>query len=126
VNALDDRTFTDASRKTMKLNEYAEFTRTTAIYPDAKTGAVPELMYLALGLAGEAGEVANKVKKLFRDGDSPQKRAQLEAELGDVFWYLARLCDALGLEPEAILAQNAQKLTSRLERGVIGGEGDHR
>jgi NTP pyrophosphatase (non-canonical NTP hydrolase) len=110
----------------MKLNEYAKFTRTTAIYPHARTGAVPELMYLALGLAGEAGEVANKVKKLFRDGDSPEKRAHLEGEIGDVFWYLARLCDALGLEPEVILAQNAQKLTSRLERGVIGGDGDHR
>jgi NTP pyrophosphatase (non-canonical NTP hydrolase) len=110
----------------MDLNRYKEFTRTTAIYPDAGTGKLPELMYLALGLAGEAGEVANKVKKLFRDGDSEEKRDRLKGEIGDVFWYLARLCDALDLNPEDILQANADKLSSRKERGVIGGSGDER
>jgi len=110
----------------MNLNDYKNFTRTTAIYPEANTGQVPELMYLALGLAGESGEVANKVKKLYRDGDDPAKREQLQGELGDVFWYLARLCDALGLEPEDLLQANADKLSSRKQRGVIGGSGDNR
>lgn len=110
----------------MQLNKYAEFTRTTAIYPDACTGYVSELQYLALGLAGEAGEVANKVKKLYRDGDSQEKRDELPKELGDVFWYLARLCDALDMAPEDVLSMNFTKLMSRKNRDRLGGDGDNR
>lgn len=110
----------------MNLNDYCTFTRTTAIYPEAGQGTVPELMYLALGLSGEAGEVANNVKKLYRDGDNPARREKLAAELGDVFWYLVRLIDALGLDPSQVVADNAAKLASRKARGVLGGDGDRR
>ena len=110
----------------MNLHEYRDFSRTTAIYPESLTGAVPEIMYLALGLAGEAGEVANHVKKLYRDGDDLVRRERLAGELGDVFWYLVRLTDALGLDPEQVMAANAAKLASRKDRGRLGGDGDTR
>ena len=110
----------------MTLDEYRDFARTTAIYPESLTGQVPELMYLSLGLAGEAGEVANNVKKLYRDGDDQARRDKLAAELGDVFWYLVRLTDALGLDPSAVVEANANKLASRKSRGVLSGDGDQR
>ena len=110
----------------MNLNDYTAFARTTAIYPEAGSNALAELMYLSLGLAGEAGEVANNVKKLFRDGDDPLRREKLFGELGDVFWYLVRLCDACGFDPQQVVAANAAKLASRKERGALGGDGDGR
>lgn len=110
----------------MTLQEYLEFTRTTAIYAEALSGAVPELMYLSLGLAGESGEVANQVKKIYRDGDNSIRREKITSELGDVFWYLCRLCDALNLSPEDVLNNNVEKLRIRQARGVIGGDGEKR
>ena len=76
--------------------QYQQSTKTTAIYPDAgKQGSLQSLSYCALGLAGEAGEIANKVKKLLRDGDSFSKRDAIAAELGDVLWYLSQLATEL-------------------------------
>jgi len=108
------------------LNNYRNGIRDFAVYPDARTGKLLEIMYLSLGLAGEVGEVLNKVKKLFRDGDSADKRAELRKELGDVFWYLVRLCDTLSFDIDLILEQNYNKLNDRKQRGVIGGSGDSR
>ena len=110
----------------MNLDDYRTFTRTTAVYPEAVSGAVPELMYLALGLAGEAGEVANQIKKIYRDGDGAPRREKIASELGDVFWYLIRLADSLGLNPEEILQANVEKLSGRKTRGTLGGDGEHR
>jgi len=110
----------------MTINEYMNFCRTTAIYPLANSGDVQELMYLALGLAGEAGEVANKVKKLYRDGDALHKRSAIAGEVGDVLWYLVRIIDALELDPELLMINNRTKLESRQERGALGGNGDNR
>jgi NTP pyrophosphatase (non-canonical NTP hydrolase) len=110
----------------MNIDEYQKWTSQTAIYPDAKTGSVPELMYLALGLSGEAAEVANKVKKLYRDGDSADLRVETCKELGDIMWYMARLAEALGVSLSDILQQNHDKLMNRKERNVIGGSGDNR
>lgn len=110
----------------MNLDDYTKFARTTAVYPDALSGEVSEIIYLALGLSGEAGEVANKAKKLFRDGDSQFRRDHIVAELGDVFWYLVRICDALDIDPETILGASALKLSDRKDRGVIQGHGDSR
>ena len=87
------------------------------------------LVYPTLGLTNEAGELAGKVKKIFRDKDgviSPEDRLELKKELGDVLWYLAQICTELDLSLEDVAAANLQKLFSRLERGVIGGEGDER
>lgn len=108
----------------MQLNDYQKQTLTTAIYKEAGTGSVQELSYLSLGLVNEAGEVAGKVKKLIRDGVFDEKA--FADELGDVFWYLVRCCDAINLPAEACLVMNYKKLQDRKERGVLSGSGDTR
>jgi NTP pyrophosphatase (non-canonical NTP hydrolase) len=92
-----------------------------------------KIPYLALGIAGEAGEVADKIKKLIRDcgnGEMPaitdEQRKSLKLELGDVLWYVSCLGKALGFELEEIADANIEKLASRQNRGVIGGSGDNR
>ena len=114
------------STPTITLKEYQDWTVSTAMYPHAETGNVEELMYLALGLTGEAGEVANKVKKLFRDGENQELRTELAKELGDVMWYMARLSSVLKVDLTETLAKNVAKLESRKERGVLAGSGDNR
>ncbi|MCB0111901.1 MAG: nucleoside triphosphate pyrophosphohydrolase family protein [Caldilineaceae bacterium] len=87
------------------------------------------IVYPTLGLANEAGEVAGKVKKIFRDRKGVIDDADREAlkfELGDVLWYLAQICTELDLTLEEVAEANLTKLFSRLERGVIGGDGDKR
>ena len=109
----------------MDFQAYQLRSRETARYPDV--GANP--IYPTLGLCGEAGEVADKVKKVLRDGDgvfSPAVREDLQLELGDVLWYVAQLASELGLSLEEIAAANLAKLTSRAARNVIGGSGDRR
>jgi NTP pyrophosphatase (non-canonical NTP hydrolase) len=104
---------------------YQQQSRTTALYPDV--GANP--IYPTLGLCGEAGEVADKVKKVIRDQGgrfSPETIAALRLELGDVLWYLAQLATELGLDLEGIASANLEKLASRAARNVIAGDGDHR
>jgi len=87
------------------------------------------IVYPTLGLANEAGEVAGKIKKIFRDkggviGDDD--REALKHELGDVLWYLTQICTELNLTLEEVAAANLEKLFSRQARGQIGGEGDAR
>ncbi len=108
----------------MNANEYQKKTIDTAIYPGAGTGDNRELVYLALGLSSEAGEVAGKIKKLIRDGQFEPK--QLGAELGDCCWYIARLAEALGYDFETILRWNFEKLSERLVKKTISGSGDNR
>ena len=103
----------------MQLNDYQEWSKTTAIYPQDRA-----LEYLALGLASEAGEVAGKVKKKIRDGGIDVMSTV--DEIGDVFWYLVRICDTLGFSAEAVLERNQEKLNDRLTRGKSGGSGDAR
>jgi|TARA_B100000902_G_scaffold213734_1_gene203266 NTP pyrophosphatase (non-canonical NTP hydrolase) len=106
----------------LKFNEYQELARSTAIYP-AEYG----LVYTALGLAGESGEVAEKVKKLIRDGDeSGNFENALASELGDVLWYLSNLASEIGMTLEEIATINTQKLQDRKSRGVLQGSGDDR
>ena len=107
----------------MNFNEYQKLAKTTAIY-DKKH----KILYPALGLAGEAGEVANKVKKIIRDGYENNKdyRADIGAEIGDVLWYCAVLASDIGLELSDIAVNNTVKLKDRMNRGVIGGNGDKR
>jgi len=107
----------------MNFNEYQEMAKTTAIY-DKKQ----QILYPALGLAGEAGEVANKVKKLIRDGYEKNKdyRTEISAEIGDVLWYCAVLADDIGCDLQTIANNNLLKLKDRMDRGVIGGNGDNR
>lgn len=87
------------------------------------------IVYPTLGLVNEAGELAGKVKKIFRDKDgviSEVDREALKYELGDVLWYLTQICTELGLTLEQVAAANIEKLSSRLERNQIHGEGDYR
>lgn len=110
----------------MNFQEYIEFTRDTAIYPDSMSHSLNELMYLGLGLASEAGEVAGVIKKAYRDGIHLDLQDKMIAEIGDVFWYLIRLCDAMKLNPEDVISMNMDKLRNRMIRGRIGGDGDNR
>ena len=105
-------------------NSYQRSASETAIYPDEH-----RILYPALGLAGEAGEVANKVKKLVRDGPDNRPddwREQIASEIGDVLWYCAALATDLNLTLGMIASQNEMKLSRRKEQGTIGGSGDTR
>ena len=109
----------------MLISEYQELSRRTATYP----GAGDNIVYPTLGLAGEAGEVAEKVKKLLRDDDgvlSDERREALAGELGDVLWYVAQVATEAGLDLEEIAQGNLDKLLSRHRRGVLSGSGDSR
>jgi NTP pyrophosphatase (non-canonical NTP hydrolase) len=109
----------------MRISDYQELSRRTATYP----GAGDNIVYPTLGLAGEAGEVAEKVKKLLRDDDgvmSDERREALAGELGDVLWYVAQVATEAGLDLEELAQGNLDKLLSRQRRGVLSGSGDSR
>ena len=108
----------------MQLNEYQDKIAQFAIYPDANTGSNTELSYLALGLGGESGEVLEKIKKLIRD--DVYEPDEIAKELGDVLWYLSRMCNAIAYPLEQVAQMNINKLTSRKERNVLAGSGDNR
>ncbi|MHB2016848.1 MAG: nucleoside triphosphate pyrophosphohydrolase family protein [Candidatus Xenobia bacterium] len=105
--------------------EYQRDSRRTAVYPDQGHNFV----YPTLGLVGEAGEVAEKVKKVIRDRGGQLDdavRDALKGELGDVLWYVAQLATELGLDLDDVAQFNLEKLRSRHERGRIHGSGDNR
>jgi NTP pyrophosphatase (non-canonical NTP hydrolase) len=109
---------------------YQRAAERTAVYPGGgDIGNYTGLAYVALGLTGEAGEIANKVKKIARDFGgtiTANARAQLADELGDVLWYVAQLATQLGVDLDAIAAGNLAKLVDRHARGVLHGSGDNR
>ena len=100
-------------------NAYQRSASRTAIYPDQH-----KILYPALGLAGEAGEVANKVKKLIRDGEG--EKVAIASEIGDVLWYCAMMVKEVGVPLNTIMKENLQKLHGRKERGTLSGSGDER
>ena len=109
----------------MKLDDYQYEASKTAIYP--KLGHT--VVYPALGLAGEAGEVAEKVKKMCRDEYcrlTPAKAAEIAKELGDVLWYVSACATEIGYTLSEVAALNIEKLESRKTRGALGGSGDNR
>ena len=109
----------------MTFSDYQQRSRVTAVYP----GAGENLLYPTLGLCGEAGEVAEKVKKMIRDDDgvlTPERREALAKELGDVLWYVAQVATEAELNLGEVADANLRKLLSRRERGVLQGSGDER
>jgi NTP pyrophosphatase (non-canonical NTP hydrolase) len=108
----------------MDLSEYQRRSRRTAEYPREAW-----LAYPALGLAGEAGEVAEHAKKAIRDDGgsvSDKRKSAMAKELGDVLWYVAQIATELELDLDEIAEQNLAKLLSRQQRGVLSGSGDER
>jgi len=109
----------------MTFDEYQKKSRETAVYPNLGKNIV----YPTLGLAGESGEVAEKVKKIIRDNGgvvNDERKTLLEGELGDVLWYVAQIASELNTSLDAIASKNIEKLFSRKERGKISGDGDTR
>lgn len=106
--------------------EYNDFVRSMKVYPEKM-----RVIYPALGLTGEAGEIAEKIKKWIRDEDfangmSVERREAILLELGDPLWYITSLADDLGYTLQDVVDANVNKLTSRKERGVLKGSGDNR
>ncbi len=108
----------------MNIDDYQESARKTAIY-DTRIG----LVYCVLGLTGESGEVADKIKKVLRDKKGKFTKEDLQEiakELGDVLWYVSNLAHEIGFTLSEVAQINLDKLSSRGERGVLGGSGDNR
>lgn len=109
----------------MELNEYQKATESTAVYPPGAG-----VIYTALGLASEAGEVVGHLKKAIRDDQgkemSQERHAAILGEIGDVLWYCARLSAELGTTLEQVANANLAKLEARKIQGTIHGEGDNR
>ena len=108
----------------MTINEYQEGALRTAIYPESR-----RIIYPTLGLTGEAGEVADKVKKVTRDNNdefTDERKQQIALELGDVMWYAATLAHDLGYSLDEICQMNLDKLASRMQRNKLHGSGDER
>lgn len=105
---------------------YQKQAQTTAVYPQRGEG---NFIYPALGLAGETGEICEKIKKVLRDEGgviSDERRQLLGKELGDVLWYVSTLATELGLDLDEIAAGNLAKLAARKQADTIHGSGDLR
>ena len=111
-------------KKVSDLDMYQKVALTTAIYPREQA-----IIYPTLGLTGEAGEVANKVKKIIRDGsDSKDEKlvSEIKAEIGDCLWYIAVLADDFDIKLSDIASANIEKLALRQKNNTIHGSGDDR
>jgi len=109
----------------MNFTDYQTKARATAKYPVIGHGVI----YPTLGLTNEAGEVAGKIKKIFRDKDGvigEAEREALKSELGDVLWYISQVCTELDISLDEVAQANISKLLDRLARGKIQGDGDTR
>jgi phosphoribulokinase len=134
----------------MDFNEYQKLIQQTATYPENGTGSSLALAYCALGLNGEAGElagklgtilecglqiqnhadvIAEKIKKIIRDGKgfvTPEVKTHIIKEGGDVLWYLAKIFSEINVVFDEVPIENIRKLLDRKSRGVLGGSGDNR
>jgi NTP pyrophosphatase (non-canonical NTP hydrolase) len=111
----------------MHFNDYQKRAHTTAVYPIQGYQMLP--FYPIMGLVGETGELANNVKKIYRDGDGtlkPEFINKLQYELGDILWYVAEIASQAGLDLNDIANRNLEKLADRARRNKIKGEGDKR
>ena len=124
---LELGTVTNENHKYKKISDldmYQQVAKTTAIYPREQA-----IIYPTLGLTGEAGEVANKVKKIIRDGsDSKDEKlvSEIKAEIGDCLWYIAVLANDFDIKLSDIASANIEKLALRQKNNTIHGSGDDR
>jgi NTP pyrophosphatase (non-canonical NTP hydrolase) len=116
------------NRIKMSTDEYQSIINETAVYPKDMG-----IAYCTMGLTDEAGEVAGKIKKLFRDKDlhitgivHEEDKQEIAKELGDVLWYITALANELDLSLNDIMEMNYNKLTKRKETGTLKGSGDNR
>lgn len=117
----------EVSFNAYSFDAYQREAKETAVYPGQ--GSFLGVVYCSLKLAGEAGEVAEKIGKVMRDDNSiisDEKRTELIKELGDVLWYLSQLAEEFDTSFGEVAVKNVEKLQSRHERGVIHGSGDNR
>ena len=108
------------------MNEYQKIASSTAVF---EHDSVNELIYTTLGLAGETGEVVEKIKKLYRNDNgiiSDEKKEDIKREMGDVLWYLSQMARVLDLDLEEVAQANIDKLKDRQERDVLKSQGDNR
>lgn len=112
---------------------YQKLSRGTAVYLDVPIHTMQSellyVVYVALGLASESGEVAGVIKKAIRDNHgfiSPETKSKLESELGDCLWYLSQLCEEIGSSLSRVAVANLTKLHNRKQRNVLQGSGDNR
>ena len=108
-----------------EFDEYQKFTATTDVYPDDKFN----IGYKALGLVGEAGEVADKIKKIYRDKNgnfNVTDEVEIAKELGDCLWYISTLAKSLDFDLSNIASINVDKLSKRKTEGKLHGSGDNR
>ena len=113
----------------MDFNEYQIEAGKTDLGTSAQDNLEPGWMYYVLGIGGETGELLEKVKKLFRDDKgvmSLERKKAIALEMGDVLWYMARLCSHLGIPFDDIPLLNVEKLASRKDRNKLKGDGDNR
>lgn len=125
--ATPDEQWENRKQISLTVNKYQFQTAKTAIYP--KEDKILAISYCLLGLAGEAGEVCGKFKKVMRDGGfdiTSKVRKEISAEIGDVAWYISQLCTELGLSLDTVLRNNLSKLEKRKAAGTICGSGDVR
>lgn len=109
----------------MTFREYQLKAKETAKYPEKDYNFI----YAAFGMMGEAGEVSEKIKKIWRDKNkevSDEDRLEIKKELGDVLWYLSQIAEELGINFDDVAETNIVKTQSRLERNLINGSGDNR
>ena len=111
--------------ETVTLDAYQDLTGLTAIYPNKGNN----MSYPTLGLCGEAGEIANKVKKIYRDHEgvlTDEYKQILFDELGDCLWYVSAIASELGVTLGEVAMNNVDKLADRKNRNKLGGDGDKR
>ena len=116
-------------KKLITFNEYQGECVKTDVGTSAQDNLKPGWMYYVLGIGGETGELLEKVKKLFRDdyGEvTEERRKAIALEMGDILWYMARLCDHLGIKFDDVAFMNIEKLQSRQKREKLHGDGDER
>jgi len=109
----------------LNLNDYQTFVKEISVYPNVGEN----IIYPVLGLCGETGEVAEKIKKVIRDNNgviTKEKQIEIGKELGDVIWYIAAICNELKLDLSDVLLANMEKLNSRKDRDKLQGSGDNR